>query len=370
MSVSRPDEYTIEMKKCVWLAVVAMGCSHHKEPPATVGSAGSAQTTAAGSATPAPPPAHPADATHLALPGAGSGGVMMDYVVYDDRTKALWVPAGNTAAVDVVDVATDKIQQITGFATKEMERNGHKRQVGPSSASLGEPGTVYIGNRGDSSVCAFDEKTFAKGACVTLDAMPDGVTYVAKTKEVWVTTPRDNSLRVLDGKTLAQKTKIDLGMEPEGYAVDNSRGRFYTNVEDKDVTLSIDLADHKTVATWPTGCGEDGGHGLRLSETDGQLVVACSAALRVLDVTTGKVLGNVAVGEGVDDPDLDRATRTVYAAGGKAGTLAIATLGKDGSLTLVTQAPTAQGARNGAVTEGGKFYVSAGHDGQLIIVKH
>ena len=354
------------MTKCAWLAVVAMACSSHPKdaPPAAPPPA------AAPAATPAAKPAPVADANHLPLPGAGSGAVMMDYVVYNPRTKALWVPAGNTAAVDVVDVTTDKVTQITGFATKEMERHGQKRQVGPSSASLGEPGTMYVGNRGDSSVCAFDEKTFAKGACGTLDSMPDGVTYVAKTKEVWVTTPRDKSIRILDGTTLAQKAKLAFDGEPEGYAVDATRGRFYTNLEDKDVTLSIALDTHKTVATWPTGCGEDGPHGLRLVEPDGQLVVACSAALRTLDVVKGKVLGTLAIGDGVDDPDVDLATRTVYAAGGKAATLAIATLGKDGSLTLVAQPPTAPGARNGAVTEHGKFYVSHGQGGELIIVKH
>ena len=348
-----PAGYTFGMRRCALFAAAAMACSHPKDAP-----------------PPAVPVAHAAGATHLPLPGAGSGGVMMDYLVYDDRTKALWVPAGNTAAVDVVDVATDKIAQITGFATKEIERNGHKRQVGPSSASLGEPGTVYVGNRGDSSVCAFDEKTFAKGACGTLDSMPDGVAYVAKTHEVWVTAPRDKSIRILDAKTLAQKAKLTFEGEPEGYAVDLTRGRFYTNFEDKDQTIAIDLASHETVATWPTGCGEDGPHGLRLAEPDGQLVVACSAALRVLDVTKGTVLGSLAIGDGVDDLDLDRATRTVYAAASKAATLAIATLGKDGSLALVAQPPTAQGARNGAVTEGGKFYVADGRDGQLIIVKH
>jgi DNA-binding beta-propeller fold protein YncE len=356
------------MKKCVWLAVVAMGCSSHKEaPPAPVPAPAPAPPAPA---PPAPPVKHAADATHLPLPGAGSGGVMMDYSIYDQRTKALWVPAGNTAAVDVVDIATDKITQITGFATKEVERRGQKRQVGPSSATLGEPGTVYVGNRGDSTVCAFDEKTFAKGACGTLDSMPDGIAYVAKTKEVWVTAPRDKSIRILDAKTLAQKAKLALDLEPEGYAVDNKRGRFYTNVEDKDVTLSIALDSHKTVATWPTGCGEDGGHGLRLVEPDGQLVVACSAALRTIDVTKGTVVGNVAIGDGVDDLDLDLDTRTVYAAGSKAATLAIATLGKDGSLTLVAQPPTAPSARNGAITEHGKFYVGDGKGGELIVVTH
>lgn len=57
-------------------------------------------------------------------------------------------------------------------------------------------GTVYIGNRGDSTVCALDERTFVKGACGKLDSMPDGILYVAKTREVWVTTPRDKSIRI------------------------------------------------------------------------------------------------------------------------------------------------------------------------------
>ncbi|MEO6773863.1 MAG: hypothetical protein ABI467_12760 [Kofleriaceae bacterium] len=355
------------MQKCVWLAVVAMACSPHKaSPPVTPPPV----PAPAAPVAPAGPPTHVADANHLPLPGAGSGAVMMDYLVYDARTQALWVPAGNTAAVDVVDVNTDKISQIPGFATREVERHGHKRVVGPSSATLGEPGTVYVGNRGDSSVCAFDEKSFAKGACGTLDSMPDGIAYVAKTKEVWVTTPRDKSIRILDANTLVQKAKLGFEGDPEGYAVDNTRGRFYTNLEDKDVTLSIALDTHKTVATWPSGCGEDGPHGLRLVEPDGQLVIACSAALRTLDVVKGTVLGKLVVGDGVDDLDIDRATRTVYAAGSRAATLAIATLAKDGGLTLVAQPATAPGARNGAVTEHGKFYVADGKVGELIVVTH
>ena len=70
----------------------------------------------------------------------------------------------------------------------------------------------------------------------------------------------------------------------EGYAPDAKRGRFYTNLEDKDTTVAIDLATHATVATWKTGCGEDGGHGIVLVERDGFLVVGCSARIVVLDL--------------------------------------------------------------------------------------
>jgi hypothetical protein len=78
--------------------------------------------------------------------------------------------------------------------------------------------------------------------------------YVAPTKEVWVTTPRDSSLTVLDATTphtLKPKTVIRTDGEPEGYAVDIARGVLLTNLEDKNRTIAIDLKTHKTKATWP-----------------------------------------------------------------------------------------------------------------------
>ena len=168
----------------------------------------------------------------LPLPDNNAGDVSMDYIAYDPSTNSVWVPGGNTGAVDVVDAATGKVRQIPGFPTKEVEGRNGKRIFGPTAVSIGE-GVVYIGNRGDSSVCAFDSRTLARGACGHLDSVPDGVAYVAPTKEVWVTTPGDKSIRVLDGKTLDQKAKLTFDGNPEGYAVDAERGRFYTNMEDQ-----------------------------------------------------------------------------------------------------------------------------------------
>src|SRR2546427_2981927 len=164
-------------------------------------------TTAPAAATPAGPPA-----VHgIALPGAPpTGGVLMDYIAYDRAHHRVWVPAGNTGSVDVVDVKDDHVTRVEGFPTSEVERNGTKRTVGPSSATVGQ-GVVYVGNRGDSSVCAVDAASLSKGACLKLPSMPDGVVYVGSTREVWVTTPRDNSIAVLDASkagALSLKAKI------------------------------------------------------------------------------------------------------------------------------------------------------------------
>jgi DNA-binding beta-propeller fold protein YncE len=340
--------------KLVWSLLAGIGCSSSPHPPPSP------------SPSPSPQPAAP---SAVALPGGDADGVGMDYLLFDPRTNAVWVPAGNSGSVDVIAAADHKLTRIDGFATQTMERRGHKRTVGPSSATLGPPGTVYIGNRGDFSVCAIDEKTLARGACGKLDAMPDGIAYVAKTAEVWVTSPRDKTIRILDATTLAQKAKLEFEGEPEGFAPDNTRGRFYTNLEDKDVTLAIDLASHATVATWKPACGEDGPHGLRLAEPEGVLVVACSAKIETLDVGhDGAILGSLDTGDGVDDLDYADATHTVYVGAAKAAKLTVARLDGKGALASVAVVDTKDGARNGVVAADGTVYLAHSKGAQVLVV--
>ncbi|HET7453461.1 MAG TPA: hypothetical protein VFL12_12005 [Thermoanaerobaculia bacterium] len=304
----------------------------------------------------------------LPLPG-GPGPILMDYIAFDPATRTVWVPAGNTGAVDVVDTGTGTIRQIPGFPTTEMGTGERKRRVGPSSVTIGD-GTNYVGSRGDSKICAFDPKTFARGACHALDSMPDGVAYVGATKEVWVTTPRDKSIRILDAATLAEKQKLTFEGNPEGFAVDAKRGRFYTNLEDRDVTLAIDLKSRKTVATWKPACGEEGPHGLRADPEAGQLFVACSARVEVLDAAgSGAVLSSIDTGDGVDDIDYSAATHRLYAGAARAGRLTIASVDSAGKLSLAAAVETATGARNPAVTGTGAAYLTHSAQGELVVVE-
>jgi DNA-binding beta-propeller fold protein YncE len=302
----------------------------------------------------------------IPLPGGSDQGISMDYVAYDARTGFVWVPAGNTGAVDVIDTAHgDTVTQVPGFPTAEMQARAGKRVVGPSSATVGE-GTVYVGNRGDSTVCALDARSLARGACGRLDSMPDGLAYVGPTKDVWVTTPRDHSVRVLDAGTLAQKARLAFDGQPEGFAVDVTRGRFYTNLEDKDRTLAIDLRTHQTVATWNPSCGEEGPHGLRLDEKAGFLFVACDARVEVLDVGHGgAVLSSVDTGDGVDDVDYASGTHLLYVGAARAAQLTVARVDEAGRLTVEARVPTHPGARNGVVGKDGTVYLAHSSSSKL-----
>ena len=292
----------------------------------------------------------------------------MDVIAIDPSTSILWVPAGNTGSVDAIDTRTEALTRIEGFATKEMERNGRKRMVGPSSVAIGS-GTVYVGDRADASVCAIDPRTMKRGACGKLDAMPDLVAYVPTTSEVWVSTPRDKSIRILDAKTLKQTAKLSFDGEPEGFAIDATRGRVYTNLEDADQTLAIDVASRRVVATWPSGCGAEGPHCLRLAESDGFLFLACSARTEALDVAhDGSVISSIDTGDGADDLDYAPSTRTLYIAAGKAAQLTTARVDAKGMLTIVSRTPTAQGARNGVADPAGKVYLTHSSDSELLVM--
>jgi DNA-binding beta-propeller fold protein YncE len=296
----------------------------------------------------------------LPLPDNGTGDVSMDYIAFDPATNSLWVPGGNTGAVDVVDVATGKIRQIQNLPTAKVQARGGTRVLGPSGVGIGD-GVVYIGNRGGSEVCAFDSRTLARVACQHLDSRPDGVAYVAPTKEVWVTTPREQGIRILDATTLAQKAKLTFPGDTEGFAVDAKRGRFYTNLEDKDRTVAIDLKTHETVATWNPACGGDGPHGLSLDVAAGHLFIGCDAAAEAMNVAgDGAVLSKVETGDGVDDIHYDSATHLLYVGAARAAKLTVARADSAGTLTIVTQVPTQNGARNGVVTNNGTVYLAHG----------
>ncbi|MBV8828158.1 MAG: hypothetical protein JO108_02910 [Acidobacteriaceae bacterium] len=301
----------------------------------------------------------------LALPDHGQGNITMDYIAYDPKTGYVWVPAINIGTVDVVDTTNNSVREIPGFATNEVEVRGRKRAQGPSGVSIGD-GLVYIGDRADSSVCAVDERTLARKTCGHIDSTPDGVVYVAPTKEVWVTAPRDNSVRILDSLTMTQKEKLTFEGRPEGYAVDIKRGVLYMNYEDKDLTTAIDLKTHKTVAKWAASCGEDGPHGLSIDQETGYLFVACSTRAEVLDVGhNGAQLSSIDTGDGVDDLNYSPATHTLYVGAAKDARLTVARVDGAGKLSLVAVVPTHEGARNGVVTKDGTVYLGHSQLGQL-----
>jgi DNA-binding beta-propeller fold protein YncE len=312
------------------------------------------------------------------LPGA-TGAVALDYFAYDRATGKVWVPASNTGSVDVIDENTHAMSQITGFPTGEIERRGRKITVGPTAASIGD-GVVYIGNRGNATLCVVDARTLARGECLPIAQnnaaiTPDGVVYVAATRELWVTlrTKSGNnapakSLEVFDASDphhLKPKTKIPLDGLAEGYAVDNQRGLFYTNIEDTGSTVAIDVQTHNIIAKWKPGSSDL--QGLALDNARHFLFVACGDHVVNLDAAhDGKILDSLQTGAGLDNIDYSPDRKILYAAASQAESLTITEVDDHGKFHLKATVPTVKGARGVVAAKDATAYLIDPADGRIL----
>ena len=347
----------------------AVAAAPANSPPPSAASTPAASTSAA--AAPASLPPAELVTAPLPLPGA-NGPASLDFIFYEPGRSRVWVPAGSTGSVDVLDVASGAFTRIGGFRTAEREAHGKKRVLGPSSGSVGD-GFAYIGNRASHEVCAVELSTLKPGKCLALASAPDGVKYVAFSKELWVTLPQEQTISVLDASTpgiLAPKANIKLDGSPECYDIDATHGTFFTNLEDKDATVAIDVKTRSVAATWHPGCGPEGPRGVAFDQSHDFVVVACTDHVQVLDVAhAGALLGRLDTGAGLDNIDYDDGAHLLYAAAGKAARLTVARLSDAGTFDVVAVGETSEGARNAVADAHGRVYVADSQLARLLVLK-
>jgi hypothetical protein len=330
----------------------------------TAASAGSVDVV---TPTPIPRPAQLAF-NSVALPNTFAPA-SLDYIAYEPTAARVWVPVGNTGSVDVYDIASATFERVNGFKMAQRERHGKIRTIGPSAVAIGD-GIAYIGDRATSEVCPVDTRTLKMGTCLKLRSPTDAVAWVSAVKEVWVTTPQDQSITVLDASmpnALKVKSTIKLVGAPEGYASDPTRGLFFTNLEDKNKTLVLDIHTHATKATWNLDCA-NGPRGIAADSERGFVFVACTDRVVVLDGSDdGAKVATLDTGAGVDNIDWVQSRRLLYAAAGKAGILTIARIDEVGQPTVVATGTSTEGARNGVADARGNAYVADAVNARLLV---
>jgi hypothetical protein len=303
------------------------------------------------------------------LPGA-KAPVTLDLVAYDRSSGRVWVPVGDTASVDVFQIATGTFRRVDGFKAVRREMHGHQRAMGPSSVTIGD-GVAYVGTRSTSEVCAVDEASLTRGRCLALAASPDFVTFVAPAREVWVTLPRKQSIAVLDATNpgdLRPKLVIEAPGSVEGAAVDAVHGLYYTNLEDQNKTLGIDIGSHTIKSTWTAGCGEGGPHGIAVDPSRRFVFVACSNGVRILDAAhNGATLGTIEAGDGVDDIAYDADKHLLYVAAARSHRLTIARVDAKAGSTVIATGSTSQRGRNAVGDADGNIYVADAGSAALLV---
>jgi YVTN family beta-propeller protein len=202
----------------------------------------------------------------------------------------------------------------------------------------------FSSNGKEAKASVVDLKTLQTLSKIDTGANPDAVVYEPKRREVYVFNHTGNSCTVIDAKTSGVVATIQLGGSPEFAAVDEAAGRIYCNIEDKSEVAVIDTDKHEVVARWSLAPGE-GPSGIALDSAHHRLFSGCHNKMMVmLDTESGKVVGSVAIGSGVDGCAFDDATQLAFASCGD-GTTTIAREQAPDKLTVLQTLKTERGAR-------------------------
>jgi DNA-binding beta-propeller fold protein YncE len=155
---------------------------------------------------------------------------------------------------------------------------------------------------------------------------------------------------------------VELTGKPE-FAVHDGQGRVYVNIEDKSELIVFDAKSLKILHTWPLAPVEEPS-GLAIDRRHNRLFsVGGNRRMVILDSETGKVLGDVPIGEGVDGAAFDPGSLCAFSSNGE-GTMTVVSQDKDGKYVVAGTAVTRRSARTVVLDEKtGRLYTVAARFG-------
>jgi hypothetical protein len=256
-----------------------------------------------------------------------------DYAATDEAARRIYVTHGTK--VVVIDIDKDEVvgeivdtPGVHGFA------------IAP------ELGLGFSSNGRENKASIVDLKNLQTKSKVDTGGNPDGILYVPGVQEVYTfnrnrNTPSATVFEALTGKVVAT---ITLPGTPEFATVDTKAGRIYSNIDSKNLVAVIDIKTHEIVAQWPTAPGE-GGSGMAIDLQNHRLFIGCDNLMVMMDSLSGRVVGTVPIGAGVDANRFDPNTKLAFASCGQAGSVTVAKEVTPDKLEVVQTLETARGSR-------------------------
>lgn len=267
-----------------------------------------------------------------------------DYLKFDPASNRVLVGHGD--AITLVDAARlAVVGRLTGI------RGAHAAVVadGHIVADEGDSGTAKL----------FDAHTLAPIKTVPAGTDADDVVLEPATNRVFVVDGDEETATVLDPASGATLATIALGGKPEAGAADGA-GRVFVNIKDTGEIARIDAASAKITARFKLpDC--DSPHGLAADPAAELLFSTClNGKMIALDAETGAVRATLPIGHGSDSAGFDPHHRRAFSSNGD-GTLSVAQVAADGSVTALPPVMTAPGARTMTVdpATGRVFLVTA-----------
>lgn len=253
-----------------------------------------------------------------------------DYLSIDSNTRRLYV--SHDSYVAVVDLNTDQV--VANIPdTPGVHGIALAPELGRGFISCGRANKVFI----------FDLSSLEILGEVATGANPDGILYDSASRRVFTSNARSGDMTVFDAATGAALGTIALGGKGESPHTDGN-GKIYTNIEDSSEVVEIDIQKLSVTNRFPIAPGEEP-TGLAIDPARHRIFSGCgNRIMTVLDIETGKVIGQVPIGERCDGVEYDEETGYIFCANGE-GTLTIVQESSPGNFEVVDTVATRQGAR-------------------------
>jgi DNA-binding beta-propeller fold protein YncE len=262
----------------------------------------------------------------------GAGG--WDYLEVDPATHRLFITRGTH--VIVVDPEQGKI-----IGDIPDTQGVH----GVAFANEFNKGFTSNGRTSDSTI--FDLTSLKTLATAKTDKDADALIYDPFSKRVFTFNGDANTASAIDASSGNLVKTFPLGGGPE-FAASDGKGKIFVNIEDKNSLVKLDATSLTIESTWPLAPCESPS-GLAIDAAHEILVVGChNKMMAFVDGNSGKILGTVPIGQGVDANRFDPKTGYAFASCGD-GTLTIAHEDSPGSFSTVETVQTQRGARTMAL---------------------
>jgi DNA-binding beta-propeller fold protein YncE len=262
----------------------------------------------------------------------GAGG--WDYLEVDPATHRLFI----TRATHVIVVDPDQGKIIGDIPDTQGVH-------GVALADEFHKGFTTNGRASNSTI--FDLASLKVLGSAPTDKDPDGVIYDPFSKRVFSFNGDGNSSTAIDAASGKVAGTVALGGGPEFAASDN-KGNIFVNLEDKSALAKFDAKTLKVEGTWPLAPCESPS-GLAMDAAHEILVVGCRNKLMTfVDGNSGKILGTVPIGQGVDANRFDPVSGYAFASCGD-GSLTIAHEDSPTKFSIVETLQTQRGARTMAL---------------------
>jgi YVTN family beta-propeller protein len=272
---------------------------------------------------------------------AADGG--WDILSVDPVAHRLYVARRDSVtAVDLASgTVTDKLAPTDG---------GH------SALAIPGTGDVLVTNGTANTATIIDGHTGQLRATIPTGKKPDAATYDPATRTVWVMTPGDGNISVVDPASAKVVATVAIGGSLEFGAADG-HGKLYVNVEDKNEVAVVDTRARKLIRREPLpGC--DGPTGIAFDPATRETLSACANGVAVVLSATGKPVASLTIGKRPDGAAFDARRHVALVPSGADGTLSIIELSPKPRVVATVQ--SAKSARTIALDPStGRAYLPA-----------